>query len=74
MPGWCRLRLVAFLAALAITGIGIWLIVDKWVPKLVAGAFTRVGGETRIETALEASSLWREPPRGVVTIPGRGSS
>lgn len=66
-------RLLAFIIALAIVGIGIWLLVDLLSPVPVAAAFTRVGGDTRVETALEASRFWQEPPPGVVMIPGHSS-
>jgi hypothetical protein len=63
-------RLLAFIIALSILGIGIWLLVDLWGGTPVAADFTRVGGETRVETALEASRFWPYPPPGVVTISG----
>ncbi len=34
----------------------------------VAVSFTRVGGTTRVETALEASRFWRQPPRLIVEV------
>lgn len=35
----------------------------------VAAAFTRVGGPTRVETAIDASRFWSSPPTCFVTIP-----
>jgi hypothetical protein len=66
-------RLLAFIIALSILGIGIWLLVDLWDATPVAADFTRVGGETRVETALEASRFWPDPPPGVVSISGASS-
>jgi hypothetical protein len=68
-PLWRRMS--AFIIALFTLGIGVWLLVYLLSGgRPTAAAFTRVGGETRVETALQASSFWREPPRDVVTIPG----
>jgi hypothetical protein len=38
-----------------------------------AGAFTRVGGATHVETAVEASHFWLQPPGYVVTTPADAS-
>lgn len=70
-PVWRRL--LAFILALSILGVGIWLLVDLWDGTPVAADFTRVGGETRVETALEASRFWPDPPPGVVSISGASS-
>ncbi len=65
-PLW--LRLLAFIIALAVLVIGIWLLVDLWVGTPTAAAFTRVGGQTYVETALEASRFWTQPPGWVVAV------
>ncbi len=61
-------RMLAFIIALAVLGIGIWLLVDLWEGTPTAAAFTRVGGETHVETALEASRFWAKPPGWVVAV------
>lgn len=65
-PLW--LRLLAFIIALAVLVIGIWLLVDLWEGTPTAAAFTRVGGQTHVETALEASRFWTQPPGWVVAV------
>jgi len=52
--------------ALAVFGFGIWLLVlvAEGVP--VAAAFTRVGGTTNVETAVDASRFWLTRPQVVV--------
>ena len=57
---------LTFLAALGGLVIGVLLLWGVWDGKQVAAAFTRVGGETRVETALEASRFWLTPPQIVV--------
>jgi hypothetical protein len=61
-------RLLVFIIALAVLGIGIWLLVDISVGTPTAAAFTRVGGETHVETALEASRFWTTESGRVVTV------
>jgi hypothetical protein len=55
--------LAAALAALVVGSLLLWSI---WRGKPVAAAFTRVGGATRIETALQASRFWLKPLQYVV--------
>ena len=55
--------LAAALAALVVGSLLLWSI---WRGKPVAAAFTRVGGATRIETALQASRFWLKPLKYVV--------
>lgn len=62
-------RLVAFIIALAMLGIGILLLVDFFGGSQTAAAFTRVGGQTHVETALEASRLWYKKPGEPVKQP-----
>jgi hypothetical protein len=57
-----------FLAALGALVAGGWLLYSVWQGPPVAAAFTRVGGDTHVETALEASRFWTIAPRGVVTV------
>ena len=57
---------LVFLAALAALAVGIWLLRDTWRGSPVAAAFTRVGGATRVETAVDASRFWLTPPQYVV--------
>jgi hypothetical protein len=59
----------AFLAALGVLVLGVWsLLLDVFGSRQVAAPFTRVGGVTQIETAVDASRFWRTPPRPFVTI------
>jgi len=60
---------VVFLGAVAALVVGVGLLWDIWQGKPVAAAFTRVGGATRVETAVEASRLWLTPPQHVVMTP-----
>ena len=57
-----------FLAALGALVAGGLLLYTDWQGQPVAAAFTRVGGEAHVETALEASRFWTTPPGGVVTV------
>ena len=57
-----------FLAALGALVAGGLLLYTVWQGQPVAAAFTRVGGEAHVETALEASRFWTTPPGGVVTV------
>src|SRR5689334_11686376 len=47
----------------------VWSLWDSHHTQEVAAAFTRVGGATRVETALDASRLWVTPPQCVVETP-----
>jgi hypothetical protein len=60
-------RLAILLFALLVLLIGFWLLWGIWRGRPVAAAFTRVGGPTRVETAVEASRFWLTPPQRVVT-------
>lgn len=61
---WETLRFVAALGAVL---VGLLLLWDIRQSRPVAAAFSRVGGPTRVETAVEASRFWRTPPGHVVT-------
>ena len=60
------LKWAAVVVALGVCAVGIYLLWGVWDGKPVAAAFTRVGGATRVETALEASRFWLTPPQLVV--------
>jgi len=60
------LKWAAVVAALGVCAAGILLLWGVWDGTPVAAAFTRVGGATRVETALGASRFWVTPPRYVV--------
>jgi hypothetical protein len=60
-------KLFEFVVALAVLVVGLLLLWDARQARPVAAAFSRVGGPTRVETAVEASRFWRTPPRHVVT-------
>jgi hypothetical protein len=60
------LKWAGVVAALGVCAVGILLLWGVWDGTPVAAAFTRVGGATRVETALEASHFWLTPPRYVV--------
>jgi hypothetical protein len=60
---------LVFIAALLALGAGVWLLLIVSHGSPVAAAFTRVGGVTRVETAVDASRFWITPPRHFVTIP-----
>jgi hypothetical protein len=59
--------------AAAVLVIALLLLLDAWRGREVAAAFTRVGGRSRIETAVEASRFWLEPPAVVVKTPAHES-
>jgi hypothetical protein len=46
----------------------LWLLSDTWNGSPVAAPFTRVGGATRVETAVEASRFWLKPPPLIVEV------
>jgi hypothetical protein len=60
------LEWAAVVAALLVCAVGVLLLWGAWYGTPVAAAFTRVGGASRVETALEASRFWLTPPRYVV--------
>jgi hypothetical protein len=62
-------KLLVFVAALAGLIVGLFMLWDDWRGFPVAAAFTRVGGPTRVETAVDASRFWLRPPRCVVETP-----
>lgn len=51
---------------LGVLVLAIYLLIVNWRGRPVTAAFTRVGGETQVETALEASRFWLTPPQYVV--------
>jgi len=68
-PGdWLTLtaKLLALLTAVAVLIVGILLLWDDLRGTPVAAGFTRVGGPTRVETAVDASRFWLTPPQCVV--------
>ena len=60
------LNWAAVVVALGVCAVGVYLLWGVWDGSPVAAAFTRVGGETRVETSLEASRFWLTPPQCVV--------
>ena len=60
-------KLFELVVALVVLVVGLLLLWDPRQGRPVAAAFSRVGGPTRVETAVEASRLWRTPPQHVVT-------
>jgi hypothetical protein len=60
------LNWAAVAVALGVFAVGMYLLWGVWDGRPLAAAFTRVGGATRVETALEASRFWLTPPRCVV--------
>jgi hypothetical protein len=63
---WLALKWLAVVVALGVCIIGALLLWGVWYGTPVAAPFTRVGGASRVETALEASRFWLTPPRYVV--------
>lgn len=61
-----RIRWVALLAAVGVLLVGFWLLWYVSHREPVAAPFTRVGGATHVETAVDASRFWLTPPRFVV--------
>ena len=68
------LKWAAVVIALSVCAVGIYLLWGVWDGKPAAAAFTRVGGATRVETALEASRFWLTPPQLVVETQTEASS
>lgn len=60
------LKWAAVVVGLGVCAVGIFLLWGVWDGSPVAAAFTRVGGATQVETALEASRFWLTPPQYVV--------
>jgi hypothetical protein len=58
------------LSALGVLIVALLSVWDVHRSQPLAAAFTRVGGTTRVETALEAARFWLTPPRCVVMTPG----
>ena len=71
-PGF--LNWAGVVVALGVCAVGIYLLWGVWDGKPAAAAFTRVGGATRVETALEASRFWLTPPQLVVETQTEASS
>ena len=59
-------NIVIVLSALGVLIVALWSLRDVWHGRPLAAAFTRVGGATLVETALEASRFWLTPPPCVV--------
>jgi hypothetical protein len=67
---WAGRQIILAVLVVIIALLSLW---DALWGRPVAASFTRVGGPTRVETAVEASRFWLEPPTQVVTTPARGS-
>ena len=61
--------LVLLIAGAASAFIGASQLHGIYHPPPVAAAFTRIGGPTRVETAIDASRFWFKSPACFVTIP-----
>jgi hypothetical protein len=68
-----RLNRAGVVVALVGFFIGLVLLWGVWEGPPVAAAFTRVGGASRVETALEAARFWLTPPQYVVETQTRAS-
>jgi hypothetical protein len=64
-----RAKLLTFVIAVVVAVAGIIGFVLAMKGESVAATFVRVGGPTRVETAVEASRFWLAPPQRVVTAP-----
>src|SRR6516225_9377441 len=62
------LNVLTLIAAAGALFVAIWLLGDSWHSSPVAAQFTRVGGPTRVETAVYASHFWLTPPPCVVYV------
>ncbi len=67
------LKWAAVVAALGLCAVGILLLWGVWEGTPIAAAFTRVGGASQVETALEASRFWLTPPQYAVITPTHSS-
>jgi hypothetical protein len=61
-----RIKWAALLATVGVALVGVLLLLDFWRPQPVAAPFTRVGGVTHVETAVDASRFWLTSPPLVV--------
>ena len=66
-PRWRRV--VATVVALVAFSGAAYLLYSALNPPRVAANFTRVGGVTRIDTAVEAARFWLKPPSAVYLTP-----
>jgi hypothetical protein len=64
---------LTLLGAAGVLAVGVSLLWGVWRPRPIAVAFTRVGGPTRVETAVEASRFWLTAPEHVVTTRANAS-
>ena len=62
-------NLITFILGVLAFLIGLWLLWFAWEGEEVAAPFTRVGGSTRVETAIAASRFWPDTPDAIVTTP-----
>jgi hypothetical protein len=62
-----KAKVVAFVISVLVLLVSLWLLWDAMKGERVAAAFSRVGGPTRVETAVDASRFWLTPPTSVVT-------
>lgn len=72
--GGLAANLIAVLVALGVVVLGLLLLRLTYRGSTVAADFTRVGGATRVETAVEASRFWLTAPKVVVETPAAGTS
>lgn len=68
-----RAQWVGLIAALLVVVFGVLLLWGVWYGSPVAAPFTRVGGQTNVETAVDASHFWLTPPKFVVKTPATAS-
>jgi hypothetical protein len=65
-PWTLTVKWIALLAALCVLVFGLLLLPYTWHPEPIAAPFTRVGGQTNVETAVDASRFWLNSPQVVV--------
>jgi hypothetical protein len=63
------IKLFTAAAALAVVAIGMYSLWGTWRPAPAAEPFTRVGGRTSVETAVDAARFWLNAPKTVVEVP-----